>query len=92
MFPKIKKEELSLGQGDINKFKDEEDLDFLDKTDKYDFPMKDDKQKIPKAKAKPKPKAKPVNQTLDIDPSSMVFGRKRLTNSTKIGEGRIEAQ
>ena len=58
MFPKVKEEELPLGQGDVDEFKDEEDLDFLDKTDKYDFPMKEE---IPKAAIK-KPQ-----QTLDID-------------------------
>ena len=79
MFPKIKEEELPLGQGDIDEFKDEGDLDFLDKTDKYDFPMRDDEQEIPKAK--PKPKAKPVNQTLDIDLDFFVGGDK---NSKKL--------
>ena len=58
MFPKIKEEELPLGQGDVDEFKDEGDLDFLDKTDKYDFPMKEE---IPKAAIK-KPQ-----QTLDFD-------------------------
>ena len=73
MFPKIKEEELPLGQGDIDEFKDEGDLDFLDKTDKYDFPMKEDEI--------PKPKAKPVNQTLDIDLDFFAGGDK---NSKKL--------
>ena len=77
MFPKIKEEELPLGQGDIDEFKDEGDFDFLDKTDKYDFPMKEDEQPIAKAK----PKAKPVNQTLDIDLDFFAGGDK---NSRKL--------
>ena len=44
MFPKIKteitEEELDFDEGDRDEFKDEGDLDFLDRTDKYDFPMK----------------------------------------------------
>ena len=49
IFPKIKEEELPLGQGDVDEFKDERDLDFLDRTDKYDFPMKEEEE-IPKPK------------------------------------------
>ena len=72
MFPKVKEEELPLGQGDVDEFKDEGDLDFLDKTDKYDFPMKEE---IPKAAIK-KPQ-----QTLDIDLDFFVGGDK---NSRKL--------
>ena len=72
MFPKIKEEELPLGQGDVDEFKDEGDLDFLDKTDKYDFPMKEE---IPKSKIK-KPQ-----QTLDIDLDFFAGGDK---NSRKL--------
>ena len=82
MFPKIKEEELPLGQGDVDEFKDEGDLDFFDKTDKYDFPMK---EKIPKAAIK-KPQ-----QTLDIDLDFFAGGdknsRKLMKNATSyIGE------
>ena len=84
MFPKIKEEELPLGQGDIDEFKDEGDLDFLDKTDKYDFPMKEKQEEIPKPTIK-----KP--QTLDIDLDFFVGGdknsRKFIKNATfYIGE------
>ena len=72
MFPKVKEEELPLGQGDVDEFKDEGDLDFLDKTDKYDFPMKEE---IPKAAIK-KPQ-----QTLDIDLDFFAGGDK---NSRKL--------
>ena len=74
MFPKIKEEELPLGQGDVDEFKDEGDLDFLDKTDKYDFPMKEEEE-IPKSKIK-KPQ-----QTLDIDLDFFAGGDK---NSRKL--------
>ena len=40
MFPKIKEEELDFGEPDKDEFEDKEDIDFLDKTDKYDFPVK----------------------------------------------------
>ena len=73
MFPKIKEEELPLGQGDVDEFKDEGDLDFLDKTDKYDFPIKEE-QEIPKPSIK-----KP--QTLDIDLDFFAGGDK---NSRKL--------
>ena len=73
MFPKVKEEELPLGQGDIDEFKDEGDLDFLDKTDKYDFPMK--KEEIPK------PSIKKQQQTLDIDLDFFAGGDK---NSKKL--------
>ena len=75
MFPKIKEEELDFGQADVDEFKDEGDLDFLDKTDKYDFPMKEE-QKIPKPTIK-----KPVNETLDIDLDFFAGGDK---NSRKL--------
>ena len=78
MFPKIKEEELPLGQGDVDEFKDEGDLDFLDKTDKYDFPMKEEEE-IPKPTIK-----KP--QTLDIDLDFFVGGDK---NSRKLMKNAV---
>ena len=72
MFPKVKEEELPLGQGDVDEFKDEEDLDFLDRTDKYDFPMKEEI---------PKPKQQKQQQTLDIDLDFFAGGDK---NSRKL--------
>ena len=72
MFPKIKEEELPLGQGDVDEFKDEGDLDFLDRTDKYDFPMKE--EEIPKPTIK-----KP--ETLDVDLDFFAGGDK---NSRKL--------
>ena len=75
MFPKIKEEELDFGQADVDEFKDEGDLDFLDKTDKYDFPMKEE-PKIPKPTIK-----KPVNETLDINLDFFAGGDK---NSRKL--------
>ena len=77
MFPKIKEEELPLGQGDVDEFKDEGDLDFLDKSDKYDFPMKDEEEK-PKATIK---KQQQQQQTLDIDLDFFTGGDK---NSRKL--------
>ena len=74
MFPKVKEEELPLGQGDVDEFKDEGDLDFLDKTDKYDFPMKEEEEI-------PKPKTKKPQQTLDIDLDFFAGGDK---NSRKL--------
>ena len=73
MFPKIKEEELPLGQGDVDEFKDEGDLDFLDKTDKYDFPMKEE-QEIPKPTMR-------KQETLDIDLDFFAGGDK---NSRKL--------
>ena len=72
MFPKVKEEELDLGQGDIDEFKDEGDLDFLERN-KYDFPME---QELPKPKIK-----KPVNEILDIDLDFFAGGDK---NSKKL--------
>ena len=76
MFPKVKEEELPLGQGDVDEFKDEGDLDFLDKTDKYDFPMKDE-EKVPKIKQQQQQQ----QQTLDIDLDFFAGGDK---NSRKL--------
>ena len=70
MFPKIKEEELPLGQGDVDEFKDEGDLDFLDRTDKYDFPM----EQQPKQQQQ-------QQQTLDIDLDFFAGGDK---NSKKL--------
>ena len=75
MFPKIKEKELDFGQADVDEFKDEGDLDFLDKTDKYDFPMKEE-QEIPKTTIK-----KPINETLDINLDFFAGGDK---NSRKL--------
>ena len=80
MFPKIKEEELDLGQGDIDEFKDEGDLDYLDRTDKYDFPMKDE-QELPKSIIK-----KSVNETLDIDLDFFAGGDK---NSKKLMKNAV---
>ena len=77
MFPKIKEEELPLGQGDVDEFKDEGDLDFLDRTDKYDFPLKEEEE-IPKPKIK---KQQQQQQTLDIDLDFFAGGDK---NSRKL--------
>ena len=79
LFPKVKEEELPLGQGDFDKFKDEADLDFLDKTDKYDFPMTEkEEQEIPKPK---KQQQQQQQQTLDIDLDFFAGGDK---NSKKL--------
>ena len=79
LFPKVKEEELPLGQGDVDELKDEGDLDFLDKTDKYDFPMKDEEeQKIPKII---KQQQQQQQQTLDIDLDFFAGGDK---NSRKL--------
>ena len=80
MFPKIKEEELDFGKADVDEFKDEGDLDFLDKTDKYDFPMKEE-QEIPKPTIK-----KPVNETLDIDLDFFAGGDK---NSRKLMKNAV---
>ena len=45
IFPKIKEEELDFGEADKDDFEDKEDVDFLDKTDKYDFPIETTKTK-----------------------------------------------
>ena len=83
IFPKIKEEELPLGQGDVDEFKDEGDLDFLDKTDKYDFPMKEEEE-IPKPTMR-------KQETLDIDLDFFAGGdkssRKLMKNAVSyIGE------
>ena len=80
LFPKVKEEELPLGQGDFDEFKDEADLDFLDKTDKYDFPMTEkEEQEIPKPKVKKQQQQQ--QQTLDIDLDFFAGGDK---NSRKL--------
>ena len=78
LFPKVKEEELPLGQGDFDEFKDEADLDFLDKTDKYDFPMREE-QEIPKPKKQQQQQQQ--QQTLDIDLDFFAGGDK---NSRKL--------
>ena len=79
LFPKVKEEELPLGQGDVDEFKDEGDLDFLDKTDKYDFPIKDE-EKVPRATIKQQQQQQ-QQQTLDIDLDFFAGGDK---NSRKL--------
>ena len=80
LFPKVKEEELPLGQGDVDEFKDEGDLDFLDRTDKYDFPMKEEEEEIPKATIR-KQQQQQQQQTLDIDLDFFAGGDK---NSRKL--------
>ena len=79
LFPKVKEEELPLGQGDVDEFKDEGDLDFLDRTDKYDFPMKDEEEEKPKIIKQQQQQQQ--KQTLDIDLDFFVRGDK---NSRKL--------
>ena len=81
LFPKVKEEELPLGQGDVDEFKDEADLDFLDRTDKYDFPMKDEEEEIPKATIRKQQQQQQQQQTLDIDLDFFAGGDK---NSKKL--------
>ena len=84
LFPKVKEEELPLGQGDVDEFKDEGDLDFLDRTDKYDFPMtEEEEQEIPKAtiRKKQQQQQQQQQQTLDIDLDFFAGGDK---NSKKL--------
>ena len=78
MFPKVKEEELPLAQGDVDEFKDEGDLDFLDKTDKYDFPMKEEEE-IPKPTMR-------KQETLDIDLDFFAGGDK---NSRKLMKNAV---
>ena len=80
LFPKVKEEELSLGPADVDEFKDEADLDFLDKTDKYDFPMRDDDEEQVKPK-KQQQQQQQQQQTLDIDLDFFAGGDK---NSRKL--------
>ena len=82
LFPKVKEEELPLGQGDVDEFKDEGDLDFLDRTDKYDFPMKDEEE-IPKIIEQ---QQQQQQQTLDIDPDFFAGGDK---NSRKLMKNAV---
>ena len=62
IFPKIKEEQLDFGEADKDEFEDKEDIDFLDKTDKYDFPIKT--------------KTKTVDESLDMDLDFYVGGDK----------------
>ena len=78
LFPKVKEEELPLGQEDVDEFKDEGDLDFLDKTDKYDFPMKEEEE-IPKPTMR-------KQETLDIDLDFFAGGDK---NSRKLMKNAV---
>ena len=70
IFPKIKEEELDFGEADKDDFEDKEDVDFLDKTDKYDFPIETTK-----------PKTKTANLEQDFDFDFYVGGDK---NSKKL--------
>ena len=86
LFPKVKEEELPLGQGDVDEFKDEGDLDFLDMTDKYDFPMKDDDEKEQvrpsiRKQQQQRQQQQQQQQTLDIDLDFFAGGDK---NSKKL--------
>ena len=78
LFPKVKEEELPLGQGDVDEFKDEGDLDFLDRTDKYDFPMKEE---MPTIRKQQRQQQQQQQQTLDIDLDFFAGGDK---NSRKL--------
>ena len=80
LFPKVKEKELSLGPADVDEFKDEADLDFLDKTDKYDFPMKDDEEQV-KPKKQQQQQQQQQQETLDIDLDFFAGGDK---NSRKL--------
>ena len=70
IFPKIREEELDFGEADKDNFEDKEDVDFLDKTDKYDFPIETTK-----------PKKKTANLEQDFDFDFYVGGDK---NSKKL--------
>ena len=50
IFPEIREEELDFGEADKDDFEDKEDVDFFDKTDKYDFPIETTKPKTKTAK------------------------------------------
>ena len=91
MFPKVKEEELPLGQGDEDEFIDKGDLDFLDKTDKYDFPLPEDDFKQEKTRIKQQQQRQRQRQTLDIDLDFFVGGdknsKKLMINATSfVGE------
>ena len=73
MFPKIREQELDYGEADVDEFKDEGDLDFLDKTDKYDFPMQEEEFKKDRAEAR--------DETFDMDLDFYAGGDK---NSKKL--------
>ena len=88
LFPKVKEEELPLGQGDVDEFKDEGDLDFLDKTDKYDFPMRDDDEEEQvrpsirkQQQQRQQQQQQQQRQTLDVDLDFFAGGDK---NSKKL--------
>ena len=68
IFPKIREEELDFGEADKDDFKDKEDLDFLDRSDKYDIETT-------------KPKKKTANLEQDFDFYFYVGGDK---NSKKV--------
>ena len=73
MFPKIREQELDYGEADVDEFKDVGDLDFLDKTDKYDFPMQEEEFKKDRAEAR--------DETFDMDLDFYAGGDK---NSKKL--------
>ena len=68
IFPKIREEELDFGEADKDDFEDKEDLDFLDRSDKYDIETT-------------KPKKKTANLEQDFDFDFYVGGDK---NSKKL--------
>ena len=78
LFPKVKEEELLLGPADVDEFKDEADLDFLDKTDKYDFPMRDEEEQV---RPRQQQQQQQQQQTLDVDFDFFAGGDK---NSRKL--------
>ena len=83
LFPKVKHEELPLGPADVDEFKDEADLDFIDKTDKYDFPMRDDEQEeqVRPRQQQQQQQQQQQRQTLDVDLDFFAGGDK---NSRKL--------
>ena len=68
IFPKIREEELDFGEADKDDFEDKEDLDFLDRSEKYDIETT-------------KPKKKTANLEQDFDFDFYVGGDK---NSKKL--------
>ena len=81
LFPKVKHEELPLGPADVDEFKDEADLDFLDRTDKYDFSMRDDEQEEQVRPRQQQQQQQQQQQTLDVDLDFFAGGDK---NSRKL--------
>ena len=74
IFPKIKEEELDFGEADKDDFPDKEDVDFFDKSEKYDFPIDT------KTDTKTKTKTKTANLERNIDSDFYVGGDKNSKN------------